>query len=167
MRLKVQDLSVLIQSLASSIDILKAFVQSIPTAKIHLQRGEGFWTIAQHVDHLAQVQPMLQERIERFLHEKQPKFIPYIPEDGETETLPLRPDVEKALLDFAQLRSSQIELLKQAQTSDWGKLAEHPEYEQYSLYILARHILMHDHWHMYRMEELWLTREEYLTEVPG
>jgi len=27
---------------------------------------------------------------------------------------------------------------------------------------LERHILMHDHWHMYRMEELWLTRDAYL-----
>ena len=54
-----------------------------------------------------------------------------------------------------------------ATPADWEKTATHPEYEQYSLIILARHILMHDHWHMYRMEELWLTRDEYLTILTG
>jgi hypothetical protein len=26
-------------------------------------------------------------------------------------------------------------------------------------------MLMHDYWHMYRMEELWLTRNDYLTSL--
>jgi hypothetical protein len=26
---------------------------------------------------------------------------------------------------------------------------------------------MHDHWHMFRMEELWLTRDAYLTRLEG
>jgi hypothetical protein len=40
----------------------------------------------------------------------------------------------------------------------WQKTAIPPEYENDSLYILTRHTLMHDHWHMCRMEGLWLTR---------
>ncbi len=60
-----------------------------------------------------------------------------------------------------------MELLSKLDKSVWEKTATHPEYEHYSLYILARHILIHDHWHMYRMEELWLTRDDYLTAVPG
>lgn len=42
-----------------------------------------------------------------------------------------------------------------------------PEYALYSLFILARHILMHDHGHIYRMEERWLTRDAYLTKLEG
>jgi len=45
------------------------------------------------------------------------------------------------------------------------KETSRPEYENYSLFILVRHILMHNHWHMYRMEELWLTRDAYLTKL--
>ena len=163
----MKDISALLSSLEDAIIILAAFVQSIPEDKLHLQRGEGFWTVAQHVDHLAHVQPMLRERIEIFLREAHPKFVPYFPEEDETATLPPRPDVGMALKSFGHSRRVQIDLFNQAQHSDWAKLADHPEYEQYSLHILARHILMHDHWHMYRMEELWLTREEYLTQLPG
>jgi hypothetical protein len=32
-----------------------------------------------------------------------------------------------------------------------------------SLCSLVRHILMHDYWHIYRIEELRLTKERYLT----
>ena len=44
--------------------------------------------------------------------------------------------------------------LEAADAGTWEKMATHPEYESYSLYILTRHLLMHDHWHMYRMAEL-------------
>jgi hypothetical protein len=66
---------------------------------------------------------------------------------------------------FNQYREKQVSLLETADDITWQKTGRHPEYTLYSLYILARHILMHDHWHMYRMEELWLTRDEYLTKV--
>jgi hypothetical protein len=55
--------------------------------------------------------------------------------------------------------------LEAADGSTWQKTGIHPEYELYSLSILGRHILMHDFWHMYRIEELWLTRDAYLTKL--
>jgi hypothetical protein len=75
--------------------------------------------------------------------------------------------VPEALAAFSAGRNDQIAELEKATPDDWEKVATHPEYTHYTLYILARHILMHDHWHMYRMEELWLTRDEYLTVLKG
>jgi len=132
---------------------------------MHLRRGEGFWTIAEHASHLAQVQPMLLGRLQRFMDEDQPEFVPYIPGADEAEDRPPLMDQNIALESFAIHRQNQVELLERANQADWQKTGSHPEYEHYSLYILARHILMHDHWHMYRMEELWLTRDAYLTKL--
>jgi hypothetical protein len=70
-----------------------------------------------------------------------------------------------ALDQHAHYRKKQILLLENADDITWQKTATHPEYETYSLYILTRHTLMHDHWHMYRIEELWLTRDSYLTKL--
>ena len=44
----------------------------------------------------------------------------------------------------------------------WTRKAKHKEYIEYTPYIMLRHILMHDHFHMYRIEELWLTTDEFL-----
>jgi uncharacterized damage-inducible protein DinB len=161
----MQDIPDLLDGLRRSANILSAFVQTIPADKMNLRRGDGFWTIAEHVSHLATVQPMLLERIQRFMDEDQPRFVPYIPGEDEPESLPPQLAAGPALEQFAHSRDQQLALLEQADAAVWQKKGAHPEYEHYSLYILARHILMHDHWHMYRMEELWLTRDEYLTKL--
>jgi uncharacterized damage-inducible protein DinB len=164
----MKDIQALLRSLRSTPAILAAFVQSIPEDKLDLRRGEGFWTIAEHVSHLAQVQPMLLERFERFIGEDHPVFEPYIPgaDEAEPETPP-RMEMTAALDQFVEYRERQANCLESVVNNGeiWRRTATHPEYEVYSLYILTRHLLMHDHWHMYRMEELWLTRDAYLTKV--
>ena len=147
-------------------DVLSAFVRTIPADKLDLRRGEGFWSVAEHVSHLAQVQPMLLERIQRFMKEDHPVFVPYIPGNGgEKSDNPSRMEIITALGQFSECRNKQLALIEIADDNTWQKKASHPEYEFYSMYILARHILMHDYWHMYRMEELWLTRDAYLTRL--
>ena len=131
-----------------------------------LRRGEDFWTIAEHVSHLAEVQPMLLERFHRFINEDHPEFIPYIPGDAKDEPV-IHPhlDVTAAIKQFAHYRDKEIVLLEGMDDVIWQKIGTHPEYEHYSLRILVRHVLLHDYWHMYRMEQLWLTRDAYLPKL--
>lgn len=162
----MQDIPDLLESLRRAPSILSSFVRSIPENRLDLRRGEGFWTVAEHFSHLAQVQPMLLGRFERFMNEDHPEFVPFIPSGGNQEPeTPARMSIEDALGQFADYRARQLMLLDSAAETTWKKTASHPEYDQYSLYILARHVLMHDHWHMYRMEELWLTKDAYLTRL--
>ncbi|MBU5637254.1 DinB family protein [Geomonas sp. Red69] len=162
----MRDIPDLLDSLKRAPTILSEFVDSIPRQKLDLRRGKGFWTVAEHVSHLAEVQPMLLQRIERFLKEEHPEFIPYLPGKGEEEPdTPARLEMAEALERFRTCRLQQLELLKGLDQETWCRTGTHPEYEAYSLYILVRHILMHDHWHMYRMEELWLARDAYLTRL--
>ncbi len=155
----------ILEGLRRSGPILSAFIGSIPEAQMNRRRADGVWTIAAHAGHLAQVQPMLLERIRRFRNEAQPCFTPYLPGADKKEDQPVAMAPEEVLQTFNRHREQQVTELAAADDATWKKTARHPEYTHYSLYILARHILMHDHWHMYRMEELWLTRDAYLTTV--
>jgi hypothetical protein len=74
-------------------------------------------------------------------------------------------DIAAVLQEFEEYRKKQLTLLETADDIIWRRTASHPEYDRYSLYILTRHVLMHDHWHMYRMEELWLTKDAFLTRL--
>lgn len=161
----MKDMRDLLEGLRRTPNILSQFVTTIPENRLHVRRGEGFWTIAEHVSHLAEVQPMLYERFQRFLNEEQPEFVPYLPTDDETQITVPRFDIPKALEQFTSVRGMQLELLERADDATWERLAIHPEYESYSFYILVRHALMHDYWHMYRIEELWLTKDAYLTQL--
>jgi uncharacterized damage-inducible protein DinB len=163
---KMRDIEDLLEGMRRTPKILSEFVLAVPENKIDLRRGEGFWTVAEHVSHLAQVQPMLLDRIQRFMNEDHPEFVPYIPgNDADEPDTPPRMNMNAALDQFAHCRKNQLLLLESAQEITWKKTATHPEYENYSLYILTRHTLMHDYWHMYRMEELWLTKDAYLTKM--
>ncbi|MCP3950689.1 MAG: DinB family protein [Desulfobacterales bacterium] len=162
----MKDKRQLIDSLGKAVTVLGEFVATIPAEKRDLRRGEGFWTVREHVSHLADVQPMLLERLERFVAEAAPAFVPFMPDDDDqADNGPPNMSMEAALAQFGDYRQRQLALLVQAESGTWQKTATHPEYAQYSFYILVRHILMHDYWHMYRMEELWLTRDAFLTEL--
>ena len=162
----MKDIPDILDGLKRSPRVLANLVATIPAERMGHCRGAHCWTIAEHVCHLAEVQPMLTERLQRFRDEPHPVFVPYIPGEGETEPdTPAVIPTDQALERFARYRDDQIGLLADTDEATWQKSGSHPEYALYSFYILTRHILMHDHWHMYRMEELWLTRDAYLTTV--
>ncbi|WP_022661809.1 DinB family protein [Paucidesulfovibrio longus] len=163
----MQEIKELLAGLRGAPTVLAKLVEGISAERLHAWRGKGFWTIAQHVAHLAEVQPMLMERLERMIREDCPKFVPFFP-DEDTQAAP-KPElvVADALDIFRRERSRQLALLDGLDDAAWGREAEHPEYERYGLRILVRHMLMHEYWHMYRIEELWLTKDEYLTQLEG
>jgi len=160
-----EEIKAIIRGLQDTPSFLAGIVKDIPDNMLHRRRGDGFWSIAEHVVHLADVQPMLEDRISRILHEDTPEFIPFFPGKDESGPQVPTPALDDALARFKTGRDRILKLLNGANAEEWKRLALHPEYEQYGLIILARHILMHDHWHMYRVEELWLTRDAYLTRL--
>lgn len=157
----MHDVSAILTSLEQVPAILDQFVACVPAARLAERRREGAWTIAEHAIHLAECQPMLLGRIERLLAEDNPEFTPFIPDTSAVPALSM--SLDQALASFAGHRARQTALLRAATPGDWRRTARHPEYAAYGLHILARHMLVHDHWHLYRMEELWLLRGEYLT----
>jgi len=109
---------------------------------------------------------MLLQRFRRFMEEEQPEFVPFIPgKAGEEAEARACMDIAAALEQFAECRAQQLLLLEKSEGVCWQKTAVHPEYDQYSLAIFTRHVFMHDYWHMYRIEELWLAKDAYLTQL--
>lgn len=148
--------------------LLREFVQAIPPEAMERRRGEGFWTLREHLEHLVEVQAMLYGRLERFLREERPEITPYIPpREPQSASGPpreRRKSPEELLELFERWRLRQIDLIGSAAPEIWQRRALHPEYEHYGFEILARHILLHDASHMYRMEELWLLTDKSLAE---
>ncbi|MGD9016393.1 MAG: DinB family protein [Desulfobacterales bacterium] len=159
----MDDREALFDGLENSIPIISAFVQSVSKEDLDRRRKPDIWTVAEHVRHLADVQPMLCKRIMAFQEEEAPRFAPFFPGDDEPSFDRIKVDVDAALDAFATWRGKQLLLLRSMAPIAWEKRGEHPEYRAYTLPILTRHILMHDHWHMYRMEELWLTRDAFFS----
>jgi DinB superfamily len=141
--------------------ILTQFVERITEAEVN-RRIKDYWTIYQHIDHLVVCQKMLLGRLEQFIQEDNPVVKPYNPDDkpktGEVS-------VKDLINEFCEIRDKQITLINKAKKKVWEKSGSHKEYSKYSFEILIRHIIFHDAYHFYRMEELWIEKEEYIKEL--
>jgi len=166
---------ILLQALALGPGLLRALIQAIPPEALERRRGEGSWTLREHLEHLTATQPMLYGRLDRFLREERPEITPYVPAAPAT---PVAPDVpgedpaarrrkppEQLLELFERWRLRQIDLIRSAAPEIWQRRALHPEYEDYGFEILVRHIALHDGTHLYRMEELWLMTDSALAAL--
>lgn len=53
-------------------------------------------------------------------------------------------------------RQRLVDRLKRLSLEDWQRTAEHGEYTHYSVFIMFRHLVLHDMFHAHGIEELLL-----------
>ncbi len=150
----------LLQSLENSPLIIRDYVSQIPESDLDIKRGPDCWTLREHIVHLEYVQDIMYQRIETIKNEEKPVIRPYFPEQDRLDTSKT-PDIDITLQSFIDKRNRQITLIHSLSEKDWLKEARHDEYRRYTIPLFLHHILWHDQWHMYRLEELWLTRDEF------
>ena len=152
-----------ISILEKNADLLLGLLEEIPEEILKDRRIKNKWSIHEHVCHLYEAQKMMMKRFMIFKNEKEPVFKPYLPGSKETpDNHLLDMDLKQCLSEFMKERLDLVKFLKTFDHEDWNNNATHPEYRMFTAEVFLRHILMHDHLHMYRIEELWLTNDEYL-----
>ncbi len=153
------DKNELLKTLQSLPDIVEKYVENIPEELLDRKRSATAWTIREHVYHIADVQEMLYQRLVKIRDEENPVITPYFPDKEDPAAGYKSP--KDACKRYREIREKQILLVNQLKESDFNKKAAHKEYEEYSIPIILNHMIFHEYWHMCRLEELWLTRDEY------
>jgi len=90
------------------------------------------------------------------LRDPAPVITPYLPGDQDPDDLLLRMDLDAALEQFIGDRRRLVTRLESLDSRDWARTAKHGEYRTYSVFIMFRHLALHDFLHAYRIEELLL-----------
>jgi hypothetical protein len=155
----------LIDSLEMSAAVLERFVGRIPESDLDRKRGEGVWTVHEHLHHLALVQPVMYKRFRLFRNEEHPVIAAYAPDAREEKERSVKRPADELVATFKEWRAKQVELVRSCGPEVWTRTGTHPEYDLYTFEILVRHVLTHDGWHMHRMEEIWLFKDEALTKA--
>lgn len=155
----MKELKKILAGLERSPRLLKEMLSEIPEKLLKEHRISGKWCIHEHAVHLSKAQKMMNERLKRFIDEENPEFVPYVPGTSSPADELIAMDLKASLKDFAKDRKAFVTMLKKMKSKVWRRQAKHPEYTQYTPYIMARHLLLHDNTHMYRIEELWLTKD--------
>jgi hypothetical protein len=92
--------------------------------------------------------------------DEDPVIEAYFPSSAEEAGAFLDRDLHEAMERFTSDRERLVSRLRALDPADWDRTATHPEYSHYSLFILFRHVAMHDHLHAYRIEEILLEPTE-------
>lgn len=153
-----------VDALKQSLHIYEDLFELISSEQKHVLPGPGMWSIIQHFSHLALVQPHFAARIRDFLSKQKPIIKPYPNGDDSDVPGPHLTD-EKLLTVYRKERIEQLNLLTECTDETWAKTAEHPEYKEYNLEALIRHIVLHDYLHFYRIEELRNRKTELISPL--
>lgn len=149
----------IINALANAPALILPLVREVPDGVLKRRPRPGKWSAHEHACHLSVVHALFFSRLDLMLSEQHPRLKSYQPDSDMDEGLLLQMDLHTALEDFARDRARLVERLKQLTDADWQRTAEHEEYAHYSVFIMFRHLAMHDMLHAYRIEELLLKKD--------
>ena len=149
----------IISALERSPEIILSLVREVPEEILKRRPKPEKWSAHEHACHLAAVHPLMSSRLDLMLAEPTPRIRPYLPHVDDGEDALLKTNLDEALQRFTRDRQRLVERLKTLSPADWERSAEHGEYTHYSVFIMFRHLAMHDMFHAYRIEELLLKND--------
>jgi hypothetical protein len=148
-----------VEALERAPDIVVPLVREIRPAMLTRRPAPEKWSAHEHACHLAVVHRLFFDRLEQILLSPAPVITPYDPGRNDPDDLLLRMDLEEALRQYIDDRRLLVTRLRELSARDWNRTADHGEYSHYSVFIMFRHLALHDFFHAYRIEELLLKRE--------
>src|SRR3984893_4936094 len=148
-----------ISALERAPSIVVPLVREVPTVLIKRRPAPSKWSAREHGCHLAVVHQLFFHRLEQFLASPAPVITPYDPGQDDPDDLLLKMDLDDSLRKYVDDRSRLVARLRELAASDWNRTAGHGEYSHYSVFIMFRHLALHDFFHAYRIEELLLRKE--------
>lgn len=139
--------------------IVVPLVREVPSAVLKRRPLPKKWSAHEHACHLAAVHRLFFDRLDLMLASPAPVITPYDPGASDPDDLLLNLDLETSLQQFVDDRRRLVARLRQLSPQHWDRRAEHGEYSHYSVFIMFRHVALHDFLHAYRIEELLLKKE--------
>jgi hypothetical protein len=148
-----------IDALERAPEIVVPLVREVPSALLKRRPRSSKWSVHEHACHLAIVHRLFFDRLERMLSTPAPVITPYDPGQNDPEDTLLKLDLDAMLDRYVEDRLALVGRLRRLTPDDWHRTAEHGEYSHYSVFIMFRHLALHDFFHAYRIEELLLRKD--------
>ena len=155
-----------IDALRRAPEIVAPLVREVPPAVLKRRPGPRRWSAHEHTCHLAHVHALFFDRLEHMLRDPSPVIRPYLPAEQDADDFLLGMDLDQSLDRFIVDRAGLVARLETLGAGEWARTAKHGEYRTYSVFIMFRHLALHDFLHAYRIEEL-LLRPDWPADSSG
>jgi len=139
--------------------IVLPLVREVPPQILRRRPAPRRWSAHEHACHLAFVHQLFFDRLEQILRDPHPMITPYLPDQADPDDLLMKMDLNQSLEQYVTDRARLVARIRGLTPEEWNRTAEHQEYSDYSVYIMFRHVALHDFLHAYRIEELLLKKD--------
>jgi hypothetical protein len=147
-----------LEQLARGPALVRQVINAVPLELQKRRPAPGMWSAHEHAVHLAMVDPIMIQRLDYMLSDPSPHIKSYEPSRDEEQGALLKLDLVAEMDRYERQRAEFIARLRQLTPEQWEITAEHDEYSHYGVFIMARHIALHDLHHAYKIEERLLRK---------
>jgi hypothetical protein len=154
-----EQIAAVLDQLARGPVIVRQVIYEVPPELRKRRPAAGMWSAHEHAVHLPMVGPIMMRRLKYMLSDPSPRIKSYEPSRDEPDDALLKLDLDTEMDRFDRERAAFIERLRGLTPEQWQITAEHEEYAQYGIFIMARHIGLHDLHHAYKIEERLLRKK--------
>jgi len=149
----------LIEALERAPRIVVPLVREVPAPILKRRPAPGRWSAHEQACHLAHVHGLFFSRLEQMLRDPSPVIAPYDPDTTDPDDFLMRMDLDDALQAYVSDRERLVARVRRLSDAEWQTRAEHCEYSHYSVFIMFRHLALHDFLHAYRIEAILLKKD--------
>lgn len=155
----MSDTNILISALATAPGVIIPLIREVPPKILKRRPSPAKWSAYEHAIHLSQSDVAFRARLELILSTDEPtiKTIENSAEDEAGAMLDV--DLDESLDRYARERATLVERLKTLSEEEWQKSAVHEAFDRYSVFIMFRHVHLHEMLHAYRIEQLMLKND--------
>jgi len=155
----MSNIATLISALETAPGVIIPLIREVPAGILRRRPSEGKWSAYEHAVHLSQSDASFRARLELILSEPEP-FIKVIENSAEDEAgAMLEVDLDASLERYVCERASLVERLKTLSPEEWQKTAVHEAFDHYSVFIMFRHVYLHEMHHASVIEQLLLKND--------
>jgi hypothetical protein len=148
-----------IEALERAPGLVVPLVREVPPNLLKRRPTPTKWSAHEHACHLSRVDRLYLGRLDHILAHPRPVITPYDPARDEADDTFRQMDLDRSLERYVEDRQALVARLRTLPLEVWARTAEHGEYSHYSVFIMFRHVALHDLFHAYRIEELLLRLE--------
>ena len=155
----MNETSILISALGTAPGVIIPLIREVPANILKRRPAEGKWSAYENAIHLSQSDVAFRARLDLILSTPEP-FIEVIENSAEDEAgAMLDIDLDESLDRYVRERTSLVERLKKLSPDEWQKTAVHEAFDHYSVFIMFRHLYVHEMHHAYVIEQLLLKND--------
>jgi hypothetical protein len=138
--------------------LVRQVIYEMPLELRKRRPAPGVWSAHEHAVHLPAIYPLIVRRLDHMLSDPAPRIKSYEPSRDDVDDALLKLDLDAEMNRFDRNRAALVERLRTLTPEEWAITAEHEEYSHYGVFIMIRHLALHDLHHAYKIEERLLRK---------